>query len=177
MATNNQINSPQPFSLAIGGTGAVLTAIAGGVLYSGASVMAITAAGTAGDFFVSTGATAPIWKAVPGLITTWTTVVAATLAAALNNGYVINDGAAVCVVTLPAVAPVGSKISLRGISTGMGWTATANTGQTIQFGNQVSSAAGSWGTIVPTDSCDIECIVENTKWTITNCVSAGLTVV
>ena len=33
MATNNMINSPQPFGLAIGGTGADLTAVAGGAVH------------------------------------------------------------------------------------------------------------------------------------------------
>jgi hypothetical protein len=97
------------------------------------------------------------------------------LNAALNNGYVINDSSAQCVITLPATAAIGSIIKIRGLSTGMGWVATANTGQTIQFGNQVTSSGGSWGTTVPTDGCDIECIVANTTWCLSNCVSSALT--
>lgn len=175
MTTNNMLNAPEPFVLAIGGTGANLTAVSGAVAYSGASAIGFTAAGSSGQFLQSQGTGEPIWTAVPGILVTWSTIVTATLAAAINNGYVIADTSAPCVVTLPATAPIGSKISLRGLSTGMGWTATANTGQTIQFGNQTSSSAGSWGTTVPSDSCDLECIVANTVWTLTNCVSAGLT--
>jgi len=48
-------------SLANGGTNANLTAVAGGVVYSGASALAITAAGSSGQFLQSTGSGAPIW--------------------------------------------------------------------------------------------------------------------
>jgi len=48
-------------TLAQGGTNATLTAINGGVVYSGASAMAITAVGTAGQVLSSTGASAPLW--------------------------------------------------------------------------------------------------------------------
>jgi|GEM_PF-3178099 hypothetical protein len=50
-----------PVSLAQGGTGAALTAAAGGVVYSGASAMAISAVGSSGQIFQSTGTTAPGW--------------------------------------------------------------------------------------------------------------------
>jgi hypothetical protein len=49
-------------SLSAGGTNASLTAVNGGVVYSGSSAMAITAAGTSGQALVSNGATAPTWK-------------------------------------------------------------------------------------------------------------------
>ena len=45
-----------------GGTGANLTAGNGGLVYSGASALAIGAAGTAGQIAVSAGASAPVWK-------------------------------------------------------------------------------------------------------------------
>lgn len=44
-----------------GGTGANLTAINGGIVYSGASSMAISAAGSAGQILRSAGATTPVW--------------------------------------------------------------------------------------------------------------------
>ena len=47
--------------LAHGGTNASLTAVNGGVVYSNASAMAITAAGTAGQALLSAGAGAPVW--------------------------------------------------------------------------------------------------------------------
>ena len=48
-------------ALGKGGTNAALTAVNGGVVYSNASAMAITAAGTAGQALVSAGAAAPAW--------------------------------------------------------------------------------------------------------------------
>ena len=48
-------------SLGSGGTNANLTAVAGGILYSGASALAISAAGTTGQFLQSNGAGAPTW--------------------------------------------------------------------------------------------------------------------
>jgi len=48
-------------SLFNGGTNANLTAIAGGVVYSGASALAISAAGTSGQVLSSNGTSAPTW--------------------------------------------------------------------------------------------------------------------
>jgi hypothetical protein len=48
-------------ALANGGTNANLTAIQGGIVYSGASALAISAAGTTGQFLQSNGTGAPTW--------------------------------------------------------------------------------------------------------------------
>jgi parallel beta-helix repeat protein len=50
-----------PLILSKGGTGANLTAVQGGVVYSGASALAISAAGTAGQALISGGTGAPTW--------------------------------------------------------------------------------------------------------------------
>lgn len=47
--------------LAYGGTNANLTAVAGGVVYSGASALAISASGTSGQVLQSNGSSAPTW--------------------------------------------------------------------------------------------------------------------
>lgn len=52
--------------LANGGTNANLTAVNGGVLYSTATAMGITAAGTSGQLLTSTGAGAPTWSSIAG---------------------------------------------------------------------------------------------------------------
>ena len=49
-------------SLSNGGTNANLTAVAGGVVYSGASALAISAAGTSGQVLTSGGTGAPTWS-------------------------------------------------------------------------------------------------------------------
>jgi len=49
-------------ALANGGTNANLTAVAGGIVYSGASALAISAAGTSGQVLTSSGTGAPTWS-------------------------------------------------------------------------------------------------------------------
>src|SRR6185437_234526 len=151
MATNNQINAQGP--------------LIDGQVYIGATSGHPTAANlTAGTGITITNGANSISIASTGGGLTWSTVTAATLAAAVNNAYVLNHAATPCVVTLPATAALGSKISLRGLAGSGGWTATANTGQTIQFGNTSTSSGGSWSSTNAGDSCDLECIVANTTW-------------
>jgi len=51
-------------ALSNGGTNANLTAVAGGVIYSGASAFAVSAAGTTGQYLQSNGAGIPTWTTV-----------------------------------------------------------------------------------------------------------------
>lgn len=48
-----------------GGTGAALSPVLGGAVYSTGTTLAITAAGTSGQVLTSNGAAAPTWQAVP----------------------------------------------------------------------------------------------------------------
>lgn len=52
--------------LADGGTNASLTAVAGGVVYSTASAMAITSSGSSGQVLTSNGTGAPYWSTIGG---------------------------------------------------------------------------------------------------------------
>lgn len=105
----------------------------------------------------------------------FSTITAATLAAAVNHGYVLNHAATPCVVTLPATAAVGDAVEVIGLTGSGGWTLTANTGQTIVFGSATSSTAGSWSSTNAADSCIVKCVVANTTWQIVYDVSSGLT--
>lgn len=164
MSTNNQINAQGP--------------LLDGQIYIGSTAgHAIAENITPGTGVNIVNAANSITINVAGGGLTWSTITAATLAAAINNGYVINHATTPCIITLPATAALGSKIAIRGLAGSGGWTATANTGQTIQFGNTSSSSAGSWSSTNAGDSCDLECIVANTTWALSNAVSAGLTVV
>jgi hypothetical protein len=193
MTTNNMINTPEPFAATAGGTGVASPTAHGIMIAEGSSAMTPIVLG-AGQILIGTTASDPSAttlsagtgisiSSVSGSITinstgggqTWSTITAGTLAAAVNNSYVLNHASTACIVTLPATATLGSKISLRGLAGSGGWTATANTGQTIQFGNQSSSSAGSWSSTDAGDCCDLECIVANTTWVLTNAVSSGLT--
>ena len=60
-ATTGVVTLGGLLSLGSGGTNANLTAVAGGVVYSGASALAISAAGTTGQFLQSNGTGAPTW--------------------------------------------------------------------------------------------------------------------
>lgn len=164
MATNNQTNLHGPLN-------------DGQIFIGSSSGPGIAENLTPGTGVTITNAANSITISASGGGLSWSTITAATLSAAINNGYVLNHSATPCVVTLPATAAIGSKISLRGLAASGGWTATANTGQTIQFGNLSSSSAGSWSSTNAGDSCDLECIVANLTWALSNCVSAGLTVV
>lgn len=165
MATNNMINGQGPLN--------------DGQVYIGATSGArpVAANITAGTGVAITNGAHTIQIDITGGGLTWSTITAATLTAAINNGYVLNHAATPCVVTLPATAAVGSKIAFRGLLGSGGWTVTANTAQTIQFGATSTSSAGSFSSTTVTDSCDVECIVANTTWALSNCVSSGLTVV
>jgi hypothetical protein len=50
-----------PLALTSGGTNASLSAVNGGVLYSGASAFAVSAAGSSGQILTSAGAATPVW--------------------------------------------------------------------------------------------------------------------
>lgn len=103
----------------------------------------------------------------------WAEVTAASQAAAVNNGYVANRGTVVT-VTLPATAAEFSVIAVVGKGAG-GWSLVANTGQTIKFGNQTSSTAGSLSSTNASDVVYVICTTANTVWTVTN-VIGNLTV-
>ncbi|MFI5404899.1 MAG: beta strand repeat-containing protein [Nitrososphaerales archaeon] len=61
--STNTFSITNPIALNIGGSGAALTAINGGAVYSTASTLSITAAGTSGQVLTSNGAAAPTWQA------------------------------------------------------------------------------------------------------------------
>jgi len=54
-------------TLADGGTGASLSAVNGGIVYSGASALAISLAGSSGQILQSSGAGAPVWVSTSSL--------------------------------------------------------------------------------------------------------------
>lgn len=63
MATNNMINTPEPFALNKGGTNASLTASNGGIVYSTATAMAIlSGTATANQVLLSGSTAAPSWS-------------------------------------------------------------------------------------------------------------------
>lgn len=95
-----------------------------------------------------------------------------------DGGYVANNVGLVT-LTLPAIAPFGTTISIVGKGAG-GWRIAQNAGQTINIGNSVTST-GITGSVSSTDRTDaiyLLCITANTVWTTRVAPqSSGLTIV
>ena len=104
----------------------------------------------------------------------WSGVAGTTQAAAVDSGYIIQNAGATT-VTLPATAPIGSRIAIAGLGAG-GWVMTANAGQTIQLGSSVTSSGGTLTSANRYDQIEVVCIVANTTWGTRFSLSAGLTV-
>lgn len=85
-------------SLARGGSGASLTAIAGGSVYSTGSALAILAAGTSGQVLTSGGAGAP----------TWTTPTTGTVTNVTGSGNIASSGGATPNITFTGVLPIAN---------------------------------------------------------------------
>jgi hypothetical protein len=95
-------------------------------------------------------------------------VTTATQAMAVNTQYIANNVSAKVVFTLPAVAAVGSKVSVQG-SASFGWRISQNAGQVINFGD-VATTTGTSGYLEFVnryDSIELMCIVANTTWAST----------
>lgn len=93
------LSQEQYLSMARGGTAANLTAVAGGVVYSGASALAISAAGTTGYLLLSGGTGAPTWGTNIPAGTTINSVAICRKVAVTWAGTSYNDGSAYIDVT------------------------------------------------------------------------------
>ena len=88
--STNSVWQGTAVGLAYGGTAASLTAVAGGVVYSGGSALAISAAGTSGQVLTSAGSSAPSWTSQSSLtVGTATTATTATNIAGGSAGQLI----------------------------------------------------------------------------------------
>ena len=142
--SSNSVWQGTAVGLAYGGTNASLTAVAGGVIYSGASALAISAAGTSGQVLTSAGASAPTWTAQSSLV-----VGTATVATTATN---IAGGSAGNLIiqldtnqtTFVAAGAAGTFLKSTGASTAPEFAAGQITiGSTaISFGDTSTSVAG-----------------------------------
>lgn len=131
-ATTGAVTLAGILNLASGGTNANLTAVNGGVVYSTASAMAISAAGTSNQVLQSNGAAAPTWTSTPTITGTNFT--------GIPNGALTNSSITVTGGTGLGVS--GSPVSLGGTVT------LSNTGVTSAIGttNQVN-VSGATGAV------------------------------
>jgi hypothetical protein len=130
--------------LAYGGTAANLTAVAGGVVYSGGSALAISAAGTSGQVLTSAGSSAPTWTSQSSL--TVGTATTSTTTSNINGGSAGNLVYQIDTNDTGFIAPGAEGYVLRstGASTAPEWVTSALTiGSTpVQVGDTVTSFAG-----------------------------------
>lgn len=104
----------------------------------------------------------------------WSEETASPVSAAVNTGYVANLGT-LLTFNLPGTFAVGDMIHIVGKGAGL-WVIDAPAGDTIQFGNQVTSSGG---TITATNAFDCIQIIgttANTVWTCTGVSQGNLTV-
>ena len=88
--STNSVWQGTAVGLAYGGTAASLTAVAGAVVYSGGSALAISAAGTSGQVLTSAGSSAPTWTSQSSLtVGTATNATTATNIAGGSAGQVM----------------------------------------------------------------------------------------
>jgi hypothetical protein len=142
--STNSVWNGTVVGLAYGGTAANLTAVAGGVVYSGGSAFAISAAGTSGQVLTSAGSSAPSWTAQSSLIVG--TASTATTATNINGGSAGNLLYQIDTNDTGFIAPGETGYLLRssGASTAPDWVAANLTiGSTsVALGTTVTSFAG-----------------------------------
>jgi len=143
MSTSSVWNG-NAIGLGYGGTGAALSGVAGAVVYSTGSAMALSLAGTSGQVLTSGGTSGPTWVSASALSTgTATTATTATNIAGGSAGYLVYQQDT---NTTGFIAPGTAGYILRstGASTAPSWVTSALTiGSTAaQVGDTTTSFAG-----------------------------------
>ena len=186
MATINAIGSNIPIEITKGGTGLATITDHGVLVGSGTGAITPLTVGTDGQVLVGSTGADPVFYTLtstggtitftPGAgtlnleavvdITPYTEVIDATVALAVNEGYVMNRGTAIT-ATLPATAAFGSIIKI--IGKGSGLTVIAqNADQTIHFAS-ANTTTGVGGTLTATgryDCLEMVCITANTDFAV-----------
>jgi hypothetical protein len=179
MTTNNVINGASPniaaHSLMLSQGASAQT----GLLLTAGQVAIGTTSGDPSGATLSNGTNISITSA-SGSITinatgaasfTWVDQTSGTVTAAVNTGYVTDNGASLVTYTLPTTAALGTIIQIVGFSAG-GWTIAQSSGQEIFFGNQ-HTTIGATGTLSSSNQYDqvtLVCVVANTKWAVSAAV-------
>lgn len=181
---NNLINTPVPFTVPNGGTGATTLTNHGVLLGNGTSAVSATSALTDGQLLIGNTGNAPSLATLTagtgisitngaGSITITNTAsgglstvnqLTSTVTMVVNTQY-INTGTANSQVTytIPATAAQGSIFRIVGVTGNSGgWVLQANTGQTVWIGSQACSTAGTWASGAATDVLSVVCTVANT---------------
>lgn len=123
----------------------------------------------------------PIWTRLDGNVTpgglTWSTYAAAgPLDLDANYGYILQNAGAIA-LNLPAASVTGDQIWINTDNSavaGAGFVITCGAGQTISFGNRITTAGGTLSTIHPQTvqsgqlsiSLMMVCTADNTSWNV-----------
>ncbi len=174
-----------PVSVANGGTGATSLTAHGILIGEGTSAITPIVL-TAGQVLIGTTASDPAAatltagtgisiSSVSGSITitntatgeAWTDVTAATQTIATGNGYTASNAGSVA-FTLPATAVYGSIFEITTGTTSGGWNIVQLAGQSIQFGDVVTTTGitGSLASTQKGDSIRVLCTVANTTFQV-----------
>jgi hypothetical protein len=174
-----------PVSVANGGTGATSLTAHGILIGEGASAITPIVL-TAGQVLIGTTASDPVGAtltagtgisitSVSGSITiantatgeAWTNVTGATQTIAPGNGYTASNAGSVA-FTLPAVAAYGTIFEITTGTTSGGWNVVQLAGQSIQFGDVVTTTGvtGSLASTAKGDSIKVLCTVANTTFQV-----------
>lgn len=124
------------YSSAANTVGGITGANNGVLITSNTGVPSLLANGTTGQILTATTGSPPSWGTITGAFP-WTDQ-SGTFTAAINNGYFLTAAAT---PTLPAAPSQGDRVSFAADSSGS-VVVTANTGQKIRIGNNISSTAG-----------------------------------
>jgi hypothetical protein len=96
----------------------------------------------------------------------WSEIISSQVAI-VDNGYITNNVALIN-ITLPLTADVGDIVKVLGFGAG-GWALVANTGQTIQFGDLISSTSGNIASTIYNDFVEVMCVSNSLVWEVMSC--------
>jgi hypothetical protein len=99
-------------------------------------------------------------------ISGWSAVAGTSQSMTISNNYYAQN-ASLTTFTLPVTASAGTTMRIAGVGAG-GWKVAQNAGQSINFGNQVTTT-GTGGSISSGnryDAIELFCAVANTQWTV-----------
>ena len=156
--------------VADGGTGrtshTAYAVICGGTT-SGGAQQSVASVGTTGQVLTSNGAGAlPTFQDASAGSLTWNEDTSGTVAAAVNNGYIV-ENAGGTTITLPATCAIGDIVAVVGRGTG-GWVLKPATGDTIEM---LGTTTGGSETVTPdrdTAMIEVICVTANSAWSVRN---------
>ena len=87
-----------------------------------------------------------------------------TVTMAVNTQYIVDNGASLVTLTLPATAAIGDSFRVIGKSAGL-WTIAEASGQTIHFGTSTCTATtGTLSATAQWDCVTLVCVTANTTF-------------